>query len=565
MGKFIIALILLAGNLDSKPKITSVSVSSDSHVAGHERTVSVTVNTLLIDNGQKLLLSLIDESGTEVVSPVEITVTSNQTTSNFTIPASLSIGKYALKAAVPGGAIDDIAVDPKNIQYVVTDVSPLDAKMFPQVKPAGWAVADIDDYQYKNTSNEFIFPSVVDTKAYTVDGKFLNGQEPLARYYLFYTPHENPGGMYLATSNALDGPWTERGTVIDLDWAQAVPDNIVNTASHISACQVIWNDIQNKFFMYFHGPNTTSHYAVSDNLMDWAFGGSIVNCKQFSPVGAEASYAKVFEHEIPDLGNKYVLLLMNQEGQIRRIYWAHSTDGVNWTAVRKPLVSPDLEYKKIPGTDTKPDYAGSFGTQYGNVAAPYLIERNGRYFVLCHGSSGNMFAVEVGESLDMEIHWGVYIHAADVIIDEDGSGNKVAVPRIASPQFIRDDNGRWYMFFEAGSRLGSNIAYAKEISISTDANLQTLSVSPGTLVPVFDAATTDYAVSVANEVANITISATAAHTAATVSGGVPATIVNLVQLTFLDLSENVFSGTLPPLNTLSKLIVLDVSFNSLRV
>jgi beta-xylosidase len=214
--------------------------------------------------------------------------------------------------------------------------------------------------------------------------------------------------------------------------------------------------------MYFHGPNTTTHYATSDNLVNWTFGESILNSKQFSPVGAECSYGKCFEHEIPGLGNKYVFLMMNQEGQIRRIRWAYSNDGKTWTAVPKTLVHPDLDYKKIPGTLERPNYTGTFGTPEGNVAAPYLIERNGRYFVLCHGSSGNMFCVEVGESFDMEVHWGIYHRASDCLIDTDVSGNPVAVPRIASPQFIQDDNGKYYLFFEAGSRLGSNIAYAKE-------------------------------------------------------------------------------------------------------
>jgi hypothetical protein len=353
--------------------------------------------------------------------------------------------------------------------------------MFPQVKPVGFAVAGINDYVYKAPSNEFIFPAVIDAKKYTAGGKFPNGQDTLARYYLFYTPHENPGGMFLATGPTLDGPWTERNTVINLAWARDVPDNIINTASHISACQVVWNEEHNKFFMYFHGPNSTTHYAASDNLVDWTFGASILNSRQFSPTGEEASYAKVFEHEIPGLGNKYVLLLMNQEGQIRRIYWAYSTDGVNWTPVKKPLVSPDSDYKKIPGTDVKPDYAGSFGTAYGNVAGPFLMEKNGRYFVFCNGSSGHIFVVEVGESFDMEIHWGEYMKSSDVVIDTDSEGNPAAVPRVAAPVFIQSDAGKWYMFFEAGSRLGANIAYARE----DDENNTSVSVRKNSRLSVY--------------------------------------------------------------------------------
>ncbi len=446
-------------NPDTQPKITSIVLSSDSHVANHERTVSVTANTDLIPTGEKLLLSLVDENGTVVVSPIEITTGSDKSAkANLVIPATVPIGKYAVKIASPNGKIGNEELESQSVQYVVVDVSPIDTKILPQVKPVGF-VREIEDYKYIGPSKEFIFPSIIDAKKYTTDGKFLNGQDTLARYYLYYAPHENPGGMYLSTAPTLDGPWTERNTVIDLAWAKKVEGNVINTAPHISACQVVWNEVHNKYFMYFHGPNSTSHYAYSDNLVDWTFGASVINSKQFSPIGEEASYAKVFKHEIPGLENKYVMLLMNQEGQIRKVYWAHSKDGVTWTPVSKPLISPNLDYKKIPGTNIKPSYSGSMGS---NVSGPFLMEKNGRYFVFCHGSSGNMLVVEVGENFDMEVHWGEYLKAADVVIDTDVNGKPIAVPRAAAPDFIQDDNGKWYMFFEAGSRLGANVGYAKE-------------------------------------------------------------------------------------------------------
>lgn len=69
----------------------------------------------------------------------------------------------------------------------------------------------------------------------------------------------------------------------------------------------------------------------------------------------------------------------------------------------------------------------------------------------------------------MEIHWGTYLNKSDVVIVDDGNGNMSAVSRAASPFFIRDDSGTWYLFFEAGHRLGANTAYARgEPSPSTD-------------------------------------------------------------------------------------------------
>ena len=446
-----------AGDFLSKPKIVSLSVSSDSHVVNHERTISVNIYTTLINNGEKLLLSFLGKNGTEVLANQEVFVNSDVTTTGLTIPATVPLGKYEIKVSAPTGMINDNVVSPRSLEYVVVEESPLDTKILPQVKPIAFTI-DIDDYQYKTTSNEFIFPAIIDAKRFTSDGKFVNGQDTLARYYRFYTPHENPGGMFLATGPTLDGPWTERNTVIDLNWAKAVPNNIINTAPHISACQVIWNNVYNKYFMYFHGPNSTTHYATSDNLIDWMFGGSVVTATQFTAGGTEASYAKVFEHEIPGLGNKYVMLLMIMETN-RKVYWAHSINGIDWTTVRKPLISPDLDFKKIPGTDIKPDYVGSMGS---NVAGPYLMERNGRYFVYVNGSAGNISVIEVGQGFDMEVHWGDYLKYSDVVIDKDENGNLIAVPRVAAPVFIQNDEGKWYMFFEAGGRLGANIAYAKE-------------------------------------------------------------------------------------------------------
>lgn len=447
------------GDFYSKSKIASVGLSSDSHVENNARTITVKASTVLINDGEKVLVSLVDSEDNTVVEAVEVSVTQNMAETAFTIPATVAKGKYFIKAYVAGGKIGEVDITPVTAEYFIVEPSPISTNLLPNVSPVDF-IKDIADYQYIGPSKEFISPSLIDTKSSLVDGKFLNNEAPIDRYYLFYSPHENPGGMYLATGPTLDGPWTEQNTVIDLNWALAIEGSNVNTATHISACNVIWNDLSNKYFMYFHGPNTTTHYATSDNLKDWTFGKSILNAQDFGSRGNEASYTKIFEYSVPGLDNKYIMLVMIAETSTsRRVYWAHSKDGINWTGVRKPLVSADLDYKKIPGTDIKPNYEGSMGN---NVAASFFMESNGRYFVFFNGSSGNICVAEVGAALDMEIHWGEYMKAADVIIDKDDSGNLIALPRVASPLFTTDDAGKWYMFFEAGSRLGANIAFAKE-------------------------------------------------------------------------------------------------------
>ena len=447
------------GDLYSKPKIASVVLSSDSHVEGSARTIAITTNTTLIDNGEKLLFSLVDGEGNTVVEAVEATVSQAKAVANFTIPAALAKGKYFVKAAASDGKIGDVEITPKKADYMIVEPSPITSNLLPNVVPMGF-IKNINDYQYIGPSKEFIFPSILDTKPHTENGKFLNGETPLDRYYCFYAPHENPGGMYLATGPTLDGPWTERNTVMNLAWAKAVPNNIVNTADHISACHVMWNDVYNKYFMYFHGPNTTTYYAVSDNLIDWTFGADILTAQSFGSRGNEASYARVFEHKLPEIDNKYILMLMIAESSTsRKIYWAHSKDGIDWTCSRKPLISPDLNYKKIPGTDIKPNYSGGMGN---NVSGPFFMKSGNRYFVFYHSSAGHICVAEVGESFDMEVHWGEYMKASEAVIDTDANGVPRAVSRVASPQFIQNDAGKWYLFIEAGSRLGANTGYAKE-------------------------------------------------------------------------------------------------------
>src|SRR5699024_7429558 len=107
---------------------------------------------------------------------------------------------------------------------------------------------------------------------------------------------------------------------------------------------------------------------------------------------SEASYARVFEHTIPELDNKYIMLLMitgSGNNMHRNIYYAYSDDGITWTPVQEPLLNPD---------ELGPEYKNDF-------SGPWFMEWDGRYFVICHASSGEIYAFEVGESLDQCIEW----------------------------------------------------------------------------------------------------------------------------------------------------------------
>lgn len=115
------------GDFFSKPRISTITLSQASHVSGNESTVSVTANTALIENGKKILISLIDGSNNVIVSPVEATVTDNVANANLVIPANVAEGEYSVKV-VASEQIAGWDVAPKTAAYAVlnntqTDIS----------------------------------------------------------------------------------------------------------------------------------------------------------------------------------------------------------------------------------------------------------------------------------------------------------------------------------------------------------------------------------------------------------------------------------------------------------
>lgn len=115
------------GDFFSKPRISTIALSHASHVSGNESTVSVTAHTALIQNGKKLLISLVDGSNNVIVSPAEATVTDNVATADLVIPASVIEGQYSVKI-VASEQIAGLDVTPKSAAYAVlsniqTDIS----------------------------------------------------------------------------------------------------------------------------------------------------------------------------------------------------------------------------------------------------------------------------------------------------------------------------------------------------------------------------------------------------------------------------------------------------------
>ncbi|MET8233433.1 hypothetical protein ABZS77_22465 [Micromonospora sp. NPDC005298] len=299
---------------------------------------------------------------------------------------------------------------------------PLD---FPQFSYQGTAF-DKSALAY-NPTNEFIFPSVIRAADY-----FPN---PLGAYYLYYAPHERPGGIALAYSDSINGPWTEYDVnpLIGNTWLPHYA-----TVSHISSPHAVWIEGENKLFLYFHGENSITRYATSDDGIHFEYGGTAVS--RNDSTGGETSYARVFEQSVPRLGTRYLMVFMDNPtaalpgptGPVsRRIRWAVSNDARTWTMQPEPLVTPQ-------------------GIEGPNASGPFFLRWNDRNLVIYHAADGNMHAVDVGPDFDQETHLGV-VHDSMAAAPDLG--------RSAAPTFYFDGRTA-HMYYEAGGRLTATIGHA---------------------------------------------------------------------------------------------------------
>ena len=283
-------------------------------------------------------------------------------------------------------------------------------------------ITDKDTMVY-NPTDEFIFPSIFHAGAHL--------DEPLAEWYLYYAPHDNPGGISLMYADSLEGPWTEytENPVITNAW------DPYYSVPHVSSPDAIWNEQADQMFLYFHGSNAQTRWAQSEDGLTFDYGGVAVDNDMGGPAVTETSYARVFEHPDPGSGYTYAMFYMgNETDNVRRIRLAESVDGRTW------VVDPD--YVVAPGEE-----------EGQNVSGGNLWEWNDQLYVIYHASSGNVYARTIDPTLREVGAEPILLHTASGLGDDVG--------RIAAPEIVTDD-GQTYLFYESGDRLGATIAWAKE-------------------------------------------------------------------------------------------------------
>jgi len=296
---------------------------------------------------------------------------------------------------------------------------------FPVFKRLG-VVIDFNDLKY-NPANDVIFPSVIEARKYF--------KQPLGRYYMYYAPHNRPGGICLAYADSLEGPWREydHNPLISRDWKPHYQ------VSHVSSPHALWIDEEGKLFLWFHGENYTTRYASSTDGIHFKYEGVAVSKQDFDEI-IECSYGRVFRHAIAGLDNRYVIMLMGNHKGTRRIYLGWSKDARHWTTQRKPFIS------------APPDSSS------GQTVSPFLLPCSGKLYVIHHSRFRSADGVELRSILATEVDPSLQKtrlagHLFTALPGPPENG------RVASPCFIQEGS-KLYMFYQAGKRLRSKIAVA---------------------------------------------------------------------------------------------------------
>src|SRR5690349_14120005 len=157
-----------------------------------------------------------------------------------------------------------------------------------------------------NPTGELIFPCIRGTK-----DRIPNA---LAAYYLYYAPHDAPGGICLAYANSLDEEFTEYAgnPIISRSWPGEY------SVSHVSSPHAMWNDDVRRMYLYFHGENTVTRLASSADGIHFSYEREVLSTR-LQPAGTtETSYARVFRHDLPSRGARYVMVFMINNSTNRR-------------------------------------------------------------------------------------------------------------------------------------------------------------------------------------------------------------------------------------------------------
>ena len=274
--------------------------------------------------------------------------------------------------------------------------------------------------------SDIIFPSVIRTCGHI--------EKPLGKYYMYYAPHDAPGGICLAYADSPEGPWIEydANPLITHIWGTHY------SVSHVSSPHALWNEDENCLFLYYHGENAETRYAVSHDGIHFEYGGVAVTTDMIKPELREFSYARVFRHDHGE-GMRYAMIVVGNDEGTRNLYLASSVDGREWQARIEPFVTPP------PGT---------------SQAGPgWIFPYRNKIFLIDFGNEtespefeplSNLYVHEVDQDLTEAKFLGMLLH--HTVAGEENA-------RINDPCLLVE-HGVAYLFVNVGRRLNQEIGLA---------------------------------------------------------------------------------------------------------
>jgi hypothetical protein len=303
--------------------------------------------------------------------------------------------------------LEDAMISPRNQSTdIVNQVNRRFYKLtdFPRFVHQGIAIED--------GPQDNIFPCIIKASDHI--------QDPMGTWYLYHAPHAHRG-IYLAYSDSLDGPWTNYGEVLDGP----------------SSPFVKWIEDENEYFMWAHGAengNSSTEWYTSIDGINWTLQGTAVHRNQVGT--GSCSYAKVFEHDLPSVTNKYIMLYsgyVDRDGDKWRSVWlAHSNDAKNWTQLTTPIIEPEEPYSQI--------HDANIFMWKGTLFVAYQPRQYG-------ASGGDIKLVKMNANFD-PVGTGGERHtlfaASPSLSDPPDYG------RLRAPFFLTEGN-TLYMFYESGS------------------------------------------------------------------------------------------------------------------
>ena len=286
-----------------------------------------------------------------------------------------------------------------------------------------------DDLKLKyNPTDEWIFPSVVDMSVLS--------SSALARWHLYYSPHDAPGGICLAYADSLLGPWKEydHNPIISKDWEPHY------RVSHVASPHALWIEEERKLFLWFHGENDVTRYASSSDGIHFTYEGAALSTADFDN-STECSYGRVFRHRLPSRNSRYVILPMGNVGGRCVIHLGWSSDARSWSTQRRPFI-------------VVPEELGGHG------ASAWLYRDEDGLNVVYHCGTGLPIGFH-GDLRMLDILGDFCILRVSEDLEPLGRHHVLYPAREGYPDFgrvsdfslIRDDRGQSVVFYAAGKRL----------------------------------------------------------------------------------------------------------------